>query len=420
MFFTTLTYIYNSRCAWQLSRLSCVAALSLFVSCSSDSVIQEIQEIPEEKGDAINFTCLQQDISQTVPTRAVSLASHFMVSAYKSHAAATQQTVMDKYKVEYYTSGTAWNGDVRAYWDYIGVNGQKEKFWDYSSSPYRFHAIAPCPTDASDFTLTGNEVKIPKAYSMQTCIDGTISPANAVAEPYLLAQVHRDSQGRDKDMMSGISINEGSQTLNRYVALPFHHLNSKIRFAIYTTSPWATAHPMYIENLSIKATSAAFVTKAGNYSASGTDSWYKGSGTSGFGDLTRASGTEILHYTGVNADSSPIPGNDLSQWQSKSSAFWLQGEAGLMQIPQEGVEMKVSLTLKMISDKSTKITFTDVPVKLVLDDSSIQTKYNWQSGYIYTYYLILDNVGEKLEITFTATLAPWEDISGSLSTDLEQ
>ena len=85
-----------------------------------------------------------------------------------------------------------------------------------------------------------------------------------------------------------------------------------------------------------------------------------------------------------------------------------------MQIPQEGVEMKVSLTL-YDSSHTKYMSLTNVPIKL--DDNSV---FKWEPGYIYTYYLIIGGISDKLEIEFTCTLTPWDDISGSLSTDLEQ
>ena len=86
-----------------------------------------------------------------------------------------------------------------------------------------------------------------------------------------------------------------------------------------------------------------------------------------------------------------------------------------MQIPQDGVKMTVSLKL-LTADKTDYKTLVDIPIKL--DDNT--DVFNWKPGYIYTYYLVIGGIPEKLEIEFTCTLTPWEDISGSLSTDLEQ
>lgn len=368
----------------------------------------------------MRFTCnMQENVSIT---RAAYLKDDFIVSTYKSFKLSGQQTVMDTYHVEHTTTGTNWDGNEQDNWNYVGVDGQIERFWDYSSFPYRFNAIAPYPADKSKVVLTDTQVEINAPYKMQTWSDGEkTNDVDRDAEPYWVAQVQRAAEGGDKDIIANSEIASSSTTLNRYVALPFHHLNSKIRFAIYTTSPWATAHPMYIENLSIKVASPDFVTGAGKYTASG-ETWYNGNGTSGFTDLTKAPavGTELLHYSGVKSDGSPLDGNDLSKWQSKTSAYWFECKDGLMQIPQEGVDMVLDMTLKMLSDNQEKVKFTNVHITPVIEGAPATELNHWQSGNIYTYYIIIDNVGEKLEIYFTATLAPWEDISGSMSTDLEQ
>lgn len=412
---------HNYLRAWQLLLLLCITMLGL-ASCSSDKVIEQVEE-EEVSADPMRFTCnVQENISTT---RAAYLQDDFIISTYKSYKSASQQTVMDTYRVKHTTTGTDWDGNVKDNWSYVGVDGQIERYWDYNSFPYRFNAIAPYPADKSKVVLTDTQVEINAPYKMQTWSDGVkTNDDDRDAEPYWLAQVQRAADGKDKDIIANSEIASSSTTLNRYVALPFHHLNSKIRFAIYTTSPWATAHPMYIENLSIKVASDNFVTGAGKYTASG-ETWYNGNGTSGFTDLTtsNSTGTELLHYSGVDADNKPLAGNDLSQWQSKATAFWFDAKAkdGLMQIPQEGVKMTLSMNLYLIDgDDILVLPLQDVPVKLALEGETPTENHHWKSGNIYTYYIILENIGEHLEITFTATLAPWEDLSGSLETDLEQ
>ena len=59
-----------------------------------------------------------------------------------------------------------------------------------------------------------------------------------------------------------------------------------------------------------------------------------------------------------------------------------------------------------------------VPIEIEID-GTYHPYHTWQSGYIYTYYLILGGIGDKLELSFTCTLTPWEYVNGSLSTDLE-
>lgn len=381
-------------------------------ACTSDKTLEEVRDITQGT-DPMLFTCVGMD--EESQTRASSdptpLKSDFMVSGYKAYGlSGRQQMVMENYKVEYFTSGTAWDNTERPYWDYTTVPGQYEKYWDFANFPYRFHAIAPCPASTSGFVLTDNHLVIPATYQMQSCHNGMIEPKNA--EPYLLAQVHRDTEGKDKDLIADKAINEGSPSKNRYVWMPFHHLNSKIRFGVYTRDNWATANKLYIEGMTIKATSNNFVTQASSYEATGDGSWKIDSGTSGFTGLTQATTAATL----LQFDGGPnIEGNDLRDCQNHKSAFMLQCPDGIIQIPQEKVNMTVSFRL-MQEGGSLYKEFTDIPIKL---EDSNAIDFDWTAGYIYTYYLILGPF-DKLEITFTATLTPWEDVTGSLSTDLEQ
>lgn len=391
------------------------------VACSSDEVIEEIKEIDVTGTDLMRFTRATE--AQTTPSTRADinyLKSGFMVSTYKAFGnASAQQTVMNKYKVDHNTTGSDWDGKTEDYWDYIGVNDQKEKYWDYSNFPYRFNAIAPCPSE-SDIVLSDNELKITKGYSYQTCTDGTLSPTDAIAEPYMVAQVQRETTGKDYDIFVGGTdneINSSSQTLNRYVALPFHHLNSKIRFGVYAKNLWATENDTYIQDLSVNVSSENFVTAATGYAITNTGSWYdKTSENSKFTSVTKLTSTDLkpalLTFTGGET----VDGNNLKLHQGQSTAYMLKCPDGIMQLPQKDVKMSVSLDLMQPGTTPTLVKkFTNVSIKLE-DGTDV---FTWQSGFIYTYYLILD-FEKNLEIQFTATLTPWEDISGSLSTDLEQ
>lgn len=427
MFPRTLYNITRTRVSAGAAKALAALAVLLFISCSQNSTIEEIEEI-NLSTDPLNFTCLTEGNETEHATRAAGsspLTSDFMVSTFKAYGLTSQYTVMDNYHVEYKTSGTAWDGTVRPYWDYTKVNGQYEKFWDYSAFPYRFHAIAPYPANPSVITLGDVSLQINAPYSMQQVHNGMVTPENNVAEPYLAAQLQRNADGHDYDHLATThpkEINTSSTTRNRYVALPFHHLNSKVRFGIYCTSPWTTANPLYIEGLTVKVASSNFITQAAGYDAGLTsgdriseNSWYRGTGNSGFTGLTKvtdpATHTELLRFDGGKE----ISDNDLSLHQGRSSAYWLQCPDGIKQIPQEDVILYVSLKL-MKMDGTLYKEFTDVPIRM--EDGTY--KYNWLSGYIHTYYLIIGDIDDKLEITFTATLTPWEDVTGSLTTDLEQ
>lgn len=419
-------------------------AVPMCMSCTSSTTLEDIPEIEPTSVDALTFTCQMQENEKEHVTRASQgLTTGFAVSTFKAHGLTTQQTVMNCYKVDYKETRDDWNGIVVSNWNYVNVNNpvtstlQSEKYWDYASFPYRFHAVAPYPSDPEKVSLGDKTLTISVPYKMQTVKDGAISPEDAEAEPYLVAQVQRDEEGHDYDMFVGGSdneINKNGSTLNRSVELPFHHINSKVRFAVYCTSPWATSNPLYIKNLKVDAysstSSTGFVTEAARYtatesgsSASANTSWYIGTGTSGFTDLTKVPATPATHttlLTFTGGKDVPDNDNDLSKHQSRSSAYWLQCPGGIKQIPQKGVQLCVSFDLYKKADSSKYKTFTNIPVKLELENGDFQEEFNWISGCIHTYYLIISGIEDKLEITFTATLTPWVDVTGSLSTDLEQ
>ena len=415
------TYIYNVIGIFGKAILA-LSACAVMCACATDTIVKEEDDDTPESFDPMSFTCQIQDDVPTTATRATALTTGFMVSTYKSYALTDkQQTVMDRYTVEYKTSGTAWDGNVRPYWDYTQVSGQIQRYWDFSNFPYRFHAVAPCPADKSAVKLTDKEVRLDKGYSYQTVTDGVVSPSNADAEPYMLAQVHRAADGVDTDILAQDdqhrNINTSSTSLNREVKMPFHHLNSKVRFAVYCLSPWVTANYLYVKDLTVNVTSSDFVTSASGFEATCTESssWRPDVSPFGFTGLTKAaSSSTLLSYSGMS-NGTPLQDNDLRENQTQKTANFLQCKDGIMQIPQDGVKMTVSLKLLKANHNDYKI-LADIPIKL--DDNT--DVFNWKPGYIYTYYLVIGGIPNKLEIEFTCTLTPWEDISGSLSTDLEQ
>lgn len=397
-----------------------VAAFALLASCTSGRVLEEEEDITGST-DPMRFTVTKEGLNNS--QRAVNLLnSGFLVSCYKNYHTPQQQTVMPQYEVLYHTSGTFWDGTVTKYWTYDDVKGQFLRFWDYSAFPYRFNAIAPCPANTASYVLSDQALTIPVAYSAQTCHNGLVTPDDITAEPHLVAQVQRGTDGRDFDLLAldddKKEINTGSTSKNRDVWMPFHHLNSKIRFGIYHNTQWLTANMTYIQNLKITVTSPDFVTKATGYSAISDGGWRIDTGNSGFTVLTKSTPTNPIFRFDGGKD---VEGNDLTERQTRQTAYFMQCPGGMMQIPQEHVEMTVSFDL-MREDGSLYKKFENIPVRLEKENhpGDFQTYFDWQSGYIYTYYLVINEIEDKLEITFTATLTPWEDVTGSLSTDLEK
>lgn len=408
----------------KLAYFLATAAL-LLTACVNDRVLEEERDITEST-DPMRFSGQGVDEDNAHISRASTpLTTGFVVSTYKAFPTDKQQTVMQDYRVDYRVDG--WNNN--SLWEYAGVDGfqhdeQFLKFWDYANFPYRFHAIAPCPKAQSEFTLTDKKLSINVPYHYQTCLNGGITTRDAAqqltdeeAEPYMVAQVERFANGIDKDIFAARDINTASTTRNREVWLPFHHLNSKIRFGVYSLADWATDHHIYIEDLVVKVSSPNFVVGADGYEATlsgDTDGWRRTSGTSGFTGVQTVMPpltTEIFAFSGGKN----VEGNDLHEAQTQRTAYMLLCPDGFIQMPQTNVTMTVSLKL-MNPDGTLYEEFVDVPVHTEDDDYT----FDWISGYRHTYYIVIGAVDDKLQIFFTATLAPWEDVSGQLETDLEK
>lgn len=431
MYARTYNNIHNMSKVAKATRVLAALGVLLFSACSSDEVVEEVHRIDTNDSDPLSFSCNVQDDASVMnaPTRGQLLTSGFMVSTYKSFLQPGQQTVMEKYNVEYLTRGNAWDGTVRPYWDYSNVPDQYLRYWDYSAFPYRFHAIAPFPEFPAGFVLNDTHLTIPAPYYYQTCINGLVltqlpdgtASTTANAEPYLIAQVGRDNDGHDYDYLASgnkYNINTASTTRNREVWLPFHHLNSKIRFGVYSPYPWTTDNRIYIQDLTVKVSTDNFFTSASGYDMTRTDgsNWRH---ASGFQGQVRQS-ADVLP-TLFTFDGGPdVEGNDLMHRQTRQTAYIFPSDQGIMQLPQHGVGMTVSFKLINRSDGSLFHEYVDVPIKIEAETNVEYPTHDWDPGYLYTYYLVIGSITDKLGITFTATLTDWEDIVGSLTTDLEK
>lgn len=403
-----------------------VAAFALLTACTSEKELEEVEDISGST-DAMRFTGTSTEEEEVHNSRASRpLTTGFAVSAYKAYLdpAGKQQIVMQDYRVDYRVDG--WNNN--SLWEYAGVQGftekQYTKFWDYANFPYRFHAIAPCPERQTDFVLSDQALDIKVPYYYQTCVDGLVSTRDAAqqltaaaAEPHLIAQVQRATDGTDKDIFNARAINTATTIRNRDVWMPFHHVNAKIRFGIYSTFEWTTYNRLYVEDLVVNVTSPNFVTTAAGYKTDGTASWRNDNGFYGTTSIATAAEhtTPLFAFSGGES----VEGNDLRDHQGQSSAYMLLCTDGFVQIPQKNVQMSVSFKLMDESHNVFK-EYVDVPIEVRIPDGSLEPLHTWQSGYLHTYYLVLGGLPDKLEVFFTATLSEWEDITGQLETDLEK
>lgn len=354
-----------------------------------------------------------QTVMSAPNTRAVTTTNYltqgFLVSCWKGFGSAKQFCVMDKYEVKYQTN--LWSNLSK--WDYVGgktegyYKTQIQRYWDTNAFPYRFYAISPCPdaTDIKNFTLTDTKLDIPTTatYIYQTCNNGTLT---AGAEPYMPAQVEcpDGSNLKDVDLLNNTVIskdrtqNGATTSYERYVALPFHHLTSKIRFAIYSSN----GATFKLSNVKIKAQqSDGFITSANGYTADLT----KTDMLSGQFTKTTAENTDCTLLTDVTGI------DNISTYNKTSNPYWFQCENGMLQIPQQNVKLSISFD---INDTP----YSDIPIAVNNGENTIDS-FTWKSNKIYTYLINISEL-KPLTIEFSAELTPWIDVYGSIETNLEQ
>lgn len=431
-----------------LKILSSVLALSWLASCSSDTTITDIPDYEEH--DPLTFSVAS---SSTSVSRAASheLEQGFLVSTYKLYGAASQQTVMDRYEA-LYNIGSLYNGSK---WNTVGTAGsdpattlyqtQYERYWDLSAFPYRFHAITPCPKTSvnaliTDFELSDKELKIPAItatkYESQTADDGVVTPAT-VTDPYMIAQVERDANGVDWDLLqpqfeadgtlkaTRTKISETTANFTRAVPLRFHHINSKVRFAIYTTVQNFPAEALTISNVKISAKNPStlqgkFITYAWGFNSQIEGNRFTETPLL-FGDNFFDKGSYVNQNVADVAllINNSIKTADLKSATSREKAYFFDipntgadamadgTPGGLLQIPQKGVELYVEFDINN----------EHYSFQLEVNGN---TQFDWRASCRYTYYIVVKHL-VPFEIAFTATIEPWVTVTSSnIDTDLEQ
>ena len=455
-----------------LKIISSVLALSWLASCSSDGTITDIPDYVEQ--DPLTFSVAS---SSTSVSRAASheLEQGFMVSTYKLYGSEQQQKVMDRYEASYDKTpyhGSKWNtvGEAGVAPDYF-YQTQYERYWDLSAFPYRFHAITPCPKTADNsniitgFELSDQKLTIPGTYTdgsdtkyilyqSQTAKDGVADP-EYIPDPYMIAQVERiyDAQNntyRDWDLLQpkftangdidSRKTEIGSGSATRQVPLRFHHINSKVRFGIYTTVTNFPAEALTISNVTITAKSAQEPYKKFLVSANGFESTLSESNpsdeennffdkgkyndpdretsydlvknTTRTADLKNATSRDKAYFfdipstkVGEKADGTPIYDNITTESGTVTPG-------GLLQIPQKGVELYVEFDIN-----NEHYAFQ---LEIEKQNGTKQKQFDWRASCRYTYYIVVKHL-VPFEIAMTATIEPWVTVqSGDIGTDLEQ
>ena len=371
----------------------------------------------------------------TVESRATeSLTTDFLVSAYKSYKTSAQQTVMNQYQAKY--SVNAWNNS--SHWETAGGTSdgfyqqQYIKYWDLSAFPYDFLAIAPAPIKdgkiMDGYSATDKKVELKQSIQAQTVTDGAVIPSAPTSE-YLLAQTQRQTNADDAtttdniDMLTDKTIGSTGDSPTKTVTLPFHHLSSKVRFGIYTTMPTVETQSVKITNVSFKVLSGnsdGFVTSAQNYAVDLTQSGVNNAFDGTFGGKTYETGTrQLLSFSGPSDDKFTDAYLEKHEWNSTTdlNAYYFECKDGLIQVPQDNVQLYVSFTLQPTTGAA--YTVTDYPLRIAKSDGTMANQHTWRPNCLYTYYIKITQLF-SYDISFTATVSDWEDIEGKISTNLEE
>lgn len=411
-----------------------------------------------ESTDPMRFTsATSNDQTGFAPSRSgarkAPLTQGFLVSCWKSYGILLQEhVVMPKYEVQYEVD--PWYNSSR--WGYVSDGShafyqtQYERYWDYSHFPYRFHAISPCPphSEIGSFALGSLNYSIPSSveYHSETCTDGLLRGG---AEPYLVAEIERRPDGHDFDLIVADKddptkpqeINTGSTTLSRRVALPFHHLTSKIAFGFYCQDlgepdPEQTYK---VFDIRVEVVSDNYTTAAQGYSAGSLDNDPGYTMITGdFTNRTRVTGSAASPLLTVTDEPTGSNANWMSRCRDRKTAYMCKCKDGMLAIPQTGVQLKVSFKIagRMIDDnlihpypgggsisydeENDVTVYKDLILTPTLDDGRTVDRVDWEENTRYTYYIVVSRYFLHEIVVCTCTVTPWEEVSGSLSTDLEQ
>lgn len=376
------------------------------MACSSDSIINDVEEPQGQVPMQFSQAAVEAPSITRALTRGTTLKQGFMVSAWKKYGAKDMQVVMNDYKVEYDTETKKWN--------YVGVNNQPQRYWDLSAFPYEFQAVTPYLSTAA---INENGVVVDVAehpFQAQTYVEDQYNVSAKESEQFLVANVSRqkiDKRYEDTDYIKNSHINiEGEASATRMVALPFHHVISKVGFRLFIDNPkpQSTDYRVVLKSISISVVNAnnEFITSSKKYQT--TKSQGLGKGT--FAENTTATDeyTLLLH--------SEYAGEDLLQHVSSSSALDLCPDY-LQQIPQKDVQIRVQVSMQIEHlvggsvDETETYTYDSV---LDIDKTNATGElFTWEPDTKYTYYLHIPTLlGHEVWLD-SCEVSPWDEVQSS-------
>ncbi len=369
------------------------AAALLLTSCFSSGKLVE-ENVVNTRTPMVFGTSVRQD--ELTETKAAVLPQGFKVNTWKSFGTAAQQTVMDGFKVDYTPTASS-------KWDYVGVLQQVQRYWDLGAFPYEFRAVSPW---SEDVTITETGVSIDRMFYAQTLLDGVYNVEAAACEPFVVAQVSREDQGKgvaeryvDRDLIKGQEINAAARADGtRSVHMPFHHLLCKVGFRLFIDDPQPSS-PDYVvtlQSVEVSVVKDGFLTK-GTYAATAA----QGLGRGTFADDSPVSG----EYTLLKRNTA-YPEN-MREYLNINNAFDLTpGE--LQEIPQEDVKIRVKLQMQTHHSGIVDGNFS-YDMLLSLDKTKTEGDlFTWNPDTRYIYYLHVPNLHAHEVEFYTCEILPWD------------
>lgn len=381
-----------------------VAAALLVVACSSDSTLEEKREHAPLVDDQKPMV-FSSSSAKTAATRASSaletLHNNFKVSVWKNYGnTASQQNVMDGYKVNYTASK----------WDYVdvvvGTNTQAQRYWDMNAYPYEFRATSPYLPGA---LLATDKITLDvssQPFKAQTLINDAYNATDVVSEPCIVAHVNRQKVGDDyvdMDVIANEEINTASKiNATRSIIMPFHHLISKVGFRIFIDDPQPTVqnYVASLNSITITAVKSGFISESNTYTATNAQGLRNGT----FSDNTTSDEFILLQH-GLYSDL------DLRQYLRQSDAYDLCPNY-LQQIPQGDVKIRVQLQIKTIDGDNHEETINYDKLLSLNKTTTTGDLFTWEPEKRYIYYLHIPNIHEH-EIEYTCEIRSWDEVQTS-------
>lgn len=390
-----------------------IASTTLTASCVSDDTIENTVAVNNSLPMVFGTTFSQQETTSVQQKNATTrgankLQADFKVNTWKNFGTEKQQTVMNGYKVDY-------NADAAEYqWDYVGVQGQPQRYWDLSAYPYEFRAVSPY---LEEFLITENGIILDlngKPFQAQTYKDAIYDVTHEESEACVVAHVTRKKEGKtyaDYDVIKNTEINSDAKAnAVREVHMPFHHLISKVGFRIFIDDPQPSSpdYRVTLKNVEIAVVNDEnnFVIASKHYEANNA----QGLGHGTFSDNTTVNGEYVLLAHGEYA------GHNLRENLNRETAYDLCPSA-MMQIPQENV--KIHVIIEMLTEHI--VSGVVVDTKTIKHDKLLsfdKTKtdgdsFSWAPDTRYVYYLHIPNLEAHDIFLDSCELMPWDDVQTS-------